>query len=274
MPDTLTILGGFAFLAAGCIIGWLFRAARSRAEKAAINNGWRDQFDAQATERKRIEHQNRSLMRQVSELQRKVNEQSASARTPADNAAAAAADEPSSDVAASPPTAEETVAPEDTNNTHGDELTAKRIAKLENEIRNWQERVPPVIERFRQRDADAKRLEDELAEARALISRYEQQPRFDETRAGAYPPGDPDTGKAASNDMVAADPEDSLRLIRGVGPATNRRLSKQGFRNLADLANASQEDLERIEETVKGARGQTADWQRQAAELLGTSDDQ
>ncbi|MDJ0916792.1 MAG: helix-hairpin-helix domain-containing protein [Woeseiaceae bacterium] len=255
MPDTLVILGAFAFLAAGCIVGWLIRAARSRAEKAAINSGWRDQFDAQATERKRIEHQNRSLMRQVSELQLRVNEQNSSEQTPQAEAAA------------------EPAAPEDANNTQNDELTARRIAKLENEIRNWQARVPPVIERFRQRDADAKRLEGELAEAQALIARYEQQPRFDETRAGAYPPGDPDTGAAASNDMVAAEPDDSLRLVRGIGPATNRRLSKQGFRNLADLANASPEDLERIEETVKGARGQTDNWQRQARELLGTSDE-
>ncbi|MDJ0758767.1 MAG: hypothetical protein QNJ19_05170 [Woeseiaceae bacterium] len=266
MPDTLTILIGFGFLAAGCIIGWLIRAARSRAEKAAINSGWRDQFDAQATERKRIEHQNRSLMRQVSELQLRINERGSSEKK---TAAKPAAEAPS----APPEEATESVVSQDTKKAQADELTARRIAKLENEIRNWQQRVPPVIERFRQRDADAKRLEDELAEAQALIARYEQQPRFDETRAGAYPPGDPDTGKAASNDMVAAEPEDSLRLIRGIGPATNRRLSKLGFRNLADIVHASDEDLERIEETVKGARGQTANWQRQAAELLGAGDE-
>ncbi len=263
MPDVTTILGGLAFLVAGCVVGWLLRSSRSRAEKAAINVGWREQFDAQATEGKRVEHQNRSLMRQVSELQLRLRsrgddeqqrDESLGGEASPDNAKPAAAEE--------------------RDDVHDNELARKRVERLKSELRKWQERVPPLVERFRQRDADAKRLESELTEARAMISRYEQQPRFDETRAGAYPPGDPDTGEAASNDMLAAEPLDSLRIIKGIGPATARRLAKLGFNQLVDLLNASDEELARVEEEVKGAKGKTEDWQRQAAELLSADSDQ
>ena len=259
----MTILGGVAVLIVGFVVGWLLRSGRSRAEKAAINDGWREQFDAQATERKRVEHQNRSLMRQVSELQRKLRSRGEDEQKSDDGQGSEASPEN-----AKPAEATEQAGVQD------NELAQKRVKRLESELQKWQERVPPLVERFRQRDADAKRLESELAEARAMISRYEQQPRFDETRAGDYPPGDPDTGEAASNDMLAAEPRDSLRIIRGIGPATARRLAKLGLNQLADLLNASDEVLARIEDEVKGAKGKTEDWQRQAAELLSAESEQ
>jgi predicted flap endonuclease-1-like 5' DNA nuclease len=48
-----------------------------------------------------------------------------------------------------------------------------RIEKLATELENWQNRLPPLIERFRQRNEEAERLEGELAEARERILELE-----------------------------------------------------------------------------------------------------
>ena len=252
---------GIAALAAGCVLGWWIRARQGRAEKAAINEGWRDQFDAQNTERKRIEHQNRSLMRQVSELQLRLKGRKDNALT-----TDAAADDASDENSASPPPAEVQTDRDDVKRSL--EKAQQRAARLQSELGKWQERLPPLIERFRERDGDAKRLEAELAEARALIARYEQQPRFDETRAGAYPPGDPDTAADASNDMLAADPSGALMAIRGIGPKTCKRLADIGFNQLNDLAEATDEAIEQIDADVPGARGKAKGWRKQAISLL------
>ena len=262
MPDALTIGIGFAALALGCVLGWLLRARHSQAEKAAINAGWRDHYDAQNSERKRIEQQNRSLMRQVSELQLKLRGRTSYAR--GDNPAA---NDESSD---SREPRQPTDAGEAANDTvaHSLEQAQQRAARLQSELQKWQERLPPLIERFRERDGEAQRLEAELTDAKALIARYEQQPSFDETRAGAYPPGDPDTAADASNDMLAEEPTGALMAIRGIGPKTCRRLADIGFIQLKDLASATDEAIERIDADVPGARGKAKGWRKQAISLL------
>ena len=261
MPDALTIVIGFAALAAGCALGWVIRARRSAAEKAAINEGWRDHFDAQGSERKRIEHQNRSLMRQVSELQLRLKDRDGHEQ-PND---AAANDEAAG---TSEPWPESDAEPASEDVARSLRKAQQRAARLQSELFKWQERLPPLIERFRERDADAKRLEADLNDAKALIARYEQQPSFDETRAGAYPPGDPDTAADASNDMLAGEPSGALLAIKGIGPKTCRRLADIGFNQLNHLADASDEAIEQIDNEVPGARGKANGWRKQAISLL------
>ena len=150
----------------------------------------------------------------------------------------------------------------------------RRAARLQSELGKWQARLPPLIERFRERDDAARRLEAELDDARALVARYEQQPSFDETRAGAYPPGDPDTAEAASNDMLAVEPSGALMAVRGIGPKTCKRLADMGFNHLSDLAGASDEAIERIDAEVPSARGKAKGWRKQAISLLESLGDQ
>lgn len=261
MPDALTIGIGFAALAVGCALGWVIRARRSEAEKAAINAGWRDHHNAQNSERKRIEQQNRSLMRQISELQLKLK--SNGGHVQKNDAANDESPEPRG-----PLPANDAIEAANGSVAQSIEQAQQRAARLQSELQKWQERLPPLIERFRDRDDDARRLEAELVDAKALIARYEQQPRFDETRAGAYPPGDPDTAADASNDMLAGEPTGALMAIRGIGPKTCRRLADIGFNQLNDLAEASDEAIEQIDADVPGARGKAKGWRKQAISLL------
>ncbi len=82
-----------------------------------------------------------------------------------------------------------------------------RIAHLSKELENWQGRLPPLIERFRERNADAERLEKELEEARNRIRELEESREHVEVDAHEHtriePVTDPEEltdGLDASND--------------------------------------------------------------------------
>jgi predicted flap endonuclease-1-like 5' DNA nuclease len=57
-----------------------------------------------------------------------------------------------------------------------------KIFHLSRELENWQNRLPPLIERYRERDGEARLLEDELAAARARIDELENAADPGETR--------------------------------------------------------------------------------------------
>ena len=81
-----------------------------------------------------------------------------------------------------------------------------RIRKLELELENWQNRLPPLIEKFRQRNEDAERLEADLATAETRIAELEMTSESVQTRI--EPVSDPDTltdGRDASNDPIEED---------------------------------------------------------------------
>ncbi|HSN52786.1 MAG TPA: hypothetical protein VLS87_09655, partial [Woeseiaceae bacterium] len=57
-----------------------------------------------------------------------------------------------------------------------------KIFHLSRELENWQNRLPPLIERYRVRDGEARQFEDELAAARARIEELETPADTGETR--------------------------------------------------------------------------------------------
>jgi predicted flap endonuclease-1-like 5' DNA nuclease len=57
-----------------------------------------------------------------------------------------------------------------------------KIFRLSRELENWQNRLPPLIERYRERDNEARAIEEELAAARARIDELEQRDDAEETR--------------------------------------------------------------------------------------------
>jgi predicted flap endonuclease-1-like 5' DNA nuclease len=78
-----------------------------------------------------------------------------------------------------------------------------RIKKLQLELENWQNRLPPLIEKFRQRNEDAEQLEADLAEARDRIAELEASAEPGQTRI--EPVRDPEEltdGRDASNDAI------------------------------------------------------------------------
>ena len=160
-------------LIAGAVIGWMLRSRRARAEKAAIGEGWQTQIDATRSENTRLAEQNKGLMEQVSQAQtaarhakRRVQELSDSL-----NEAVDARDELRRDVRAVRNNLENLMsekqrlasevsagAARQTSASEALEQKEQRIAQLKLELRKWQQRLPPLVERFRENNAETIRL--------------------------------------------------------------------------------------------------------------------
>ncbi len=198
MPESaILILIIVVALVAGLVIGWGIRGRRAETEKAAINAGWSEQFDAQRSEHERLVEQNRGLMQQNSQYQASNRDSKMRAAELSDalkeaferrdelqrqikdirgnlESALAARSQLESDIA---------------HRAAEVDVTAialkqrdERIALLTKELKGWQERVPPLIEKFRARNEEATELAAELAAARERIEALEEMMGSDQTR--------------------------------------------------------------------------------------------
>lgn len=214
MPEiTVTHIALLAVAAiAGVVAGWIVRGQRAAQEKTAISAGWQDQVDAQRKEHDRLVDQNKGLMEQISQYQASNKDAKNRARELA--AAVQEAYERRDtlqreikDIRAnleSAVTARERLKSDIASlDAERDQMRAKdeKIARLARELENWQSRVPPLIERFRQRNEEATRLEAELNTARQRIRELEFAQAAGQTRIESV--NDPDEltdGREASND--------------------------------------------------------------------------
>ena len=202
---------------AGILLGWLVRGQRASREKAAINDGWQEQFEAQRAEHGRLVEQNKSLMEQNSQYQasNKDAKMRASELSDALKEAFERRDELQRQLKDIRSNLEKAVTERDQlrsdvneRATTGSGLEAKlarrekRIDALKEELKTWQDRLPPLIERFRERDEDAKELEAELAEARARIAALESVAGADDTRVEPVEAGALDDAFTASNETL------------------------------------------------------------------------
>ncbi len=202
----------------GAILGWVFRGKRADQEKVAISASWQEQLDAKSKEHDRLTEQNKGLMEQVSQFQASTNDAKNRARelSSAVQEAFERRDELQREIKDIRSNLETTLTERDqlqsdmaAKGVDEDALQDKddRIARLSKELENWQNRLPPLIERFRERNADAERLETELDEARTRIRELEEsrdQDEFDEhEHTRIEPVTDPEEltdGLDASND--------------------------------------------------------------------------
>lgn len=204
-----------AALVAGILVGWFVRGTRSRSEKEAINAGWQEQLQAQRSEHARLLDQNKSLMEQNSQYQasNKDAKMRASELSGALQEAFQRRDELQRQIKDIRGNLEVVVSERDqlqSRAADNDAVAAavrqrdEKIFKLSRELENWQDRLPPLIERFRQRNADAERLEKELEAAREHIAALESMVGSDETRVEPVSPDALGEDLDASNEPVAA----------------------------------------------------------------------
>jgi hypothetical protein len=228
----------------GSVIGWLLRADRCAREKIAVNAGWQEQFESQQAESKRLAEQNRGLMEQINE--HRAAEKDLTRRT--------------REIAAA---LKESTARRDELMRHGKDLRGKleiaikqrnklrtdirsreakseasanavrekdnKIFKLSRELTSWQNRVPPLVEKYRERELEMKELQYELevahernreidelqtdlARARDRIAELEARGQPEHTRiepldTNALPPG-LDASNEQYNDAFEADLSD------------------------------------------------------------------
>ncbi len=223
MPDlSATHIVLLAVLTAiGAIAGWVLRGKRAEQEKAAVSAGWQEQLEAQRKESNRLVDQNKGLMEQVSQFQAQHTDAKNRAKelSLAVQEAFARRDELQREIKDVRNSLETVLGERDrlasgmqTREGDADVLRKKdeRIEKLTRELENWQNRLPPLIERFRTRNEEAERAEAELETARARIRELENAPSRDaddaETRVEpVHHPEELTDGRDASNDAADDD---------------------------------------------------------------------
>lgn len=303
MPAISSVHIAFATVAiiAGVLIGWIVRARRCAREKSAINAGWQEQIEAQRLEHGRLVDQNKGLMEQVSQFrasQADATKRAAELATSLKEALAkrdelqrelkdARIDLDS--IANQRKQLEHDV--RDLSLTDNSLQTAidekdEKIFKLSRELESWHRRLPPLIARYRERNEDAERLDGEvqsltfdLAEAREKIRALESVLNSDETRVEALDPHALSDAMHASNDALSATGmiptasvnslRDDLKCIKGIGPAIEKTLNELGIFRLAQIAEMSEYDIDRVANKLRGFRSRIyrEDWIGQAREL-------
>jgi predicted flap endonuclease-1-like 5' DNA nuclease len=303
-------------LIVGVILGWLVRGNRTVTEKAAINAGWQEQLKAQHNEHERLLEQNKSLMDQNSqfqasntdakmraselsgalketferrdELQRQIKDIRSNLEV-----AVTQRDRLQSDIA-------NRVAEAD-NESASTKDRDDKIFDLSRELENWQNRLPPLIERYQKRNEEAESLEAELDVARERIAALESMVGSDQTRVEPVDPEAMKDGLDASNDpieetsnvavefdeaevqaedsaeqsyedvdnLLNGDARDNLKLIKGVGPAIEKTLNEMGILRFNQIAEMSEYEIDRVAHRMKGFRSRIyrEDWIGQAREL-------
>ncbi len=199
MPELTAINIGIlaGALVVGLALGWVFRGERSAKEKIAINAGWQDQLESVQAELDRMAEQNVSLMEQISQYQASQKDSVNRARELSDSlketfkrrdelqrqfkdlrvklvATTEQRDKLQSNIESR----------EIRNKSSANETREKddKIFHLSRELTSWQSRVPPLVEKFQERDQQARALEEELKTARARIESFEEMARTNQTR--------------------------------------------------------------------------------------------
>ncbi len=293
----------------GVILGWIVRGNRTAGEKTAINAGWQEQLEAQRNEHERLMEQNKSLMEQTSQFQasNKDAKMRASELSSALKEAFERRDELQRQIKDIRGNLEVAVTQRDRlqsdiagrvansdNESAANKDRDDKIFNLSRELENWQDRLPPLIERYQKRNAEAEALEEELGVARDRIVALESMLSSDETRVEPVDPEAMTDGLDASNDpaegtsnvavetdaaanqedvdsLLNGDARDNLKLIKGVGPAIEKTLNEMGILRFNQIAEMSEYDIDRVAHRMKGFRSRIyrEDWIGQARDLHG-----
>jgi predicted flap endonuclease-1-like 5' DNA nuclease len=116
-----------------------------------------------------------------------------------------------------------------------------KIFQLSRELDSWHTRLPPLIERFRERDADARRLQDEIGVAAERIGTLESMLANDQTHVDTINPAQFAEDFDASNDTLAST----------LGPTSSERFQ--------DALNGARRDYEQEERPQPASDAITAD---------------
>jgi predicted flap endonuclease-1-like 5' DNA nuclease len=203
MPEISPILAGLTVggAAIGAIIGWFLRGSRVGREKAAIHASWKEQIGAQNKEHDRIVEQNKSLMEQISQYRTAKKEADARAKELAGSLKEALDhhEDMQKQVRELRSNLEITIKQRDRLKQDADGAAARdqsrdtamrekdeKIFNLSRELESWQDRLPPLLEKYRQRDLEAQQLEIELQKLSAQLADGDgRRTAVEETRAEA-----------------------------------------------------------------------------------------
>ena len=222
MPEiTVTHIGiVIGVLIVGVIVGWFGRGSRATSEKTTINEGWQEQLEAQRSEHERLLDQNKSLMEQNSQLQASNKDSKMRASELSDALKEAferrdALQRQLKDIRGNLETAvseRDQLREESAQQNLAQEVAERdaRIDKLTAELKNWQDRLPPLIERYQQRNAEAEELEQQLEAANERIEALEEMVGSDQTRVEPVDPEALGDTMDASNEPIEEEEEELI----------------------------------------------------------------
>ena len=181
MPEFTIIhfgLLGLAF-AIGIAAGWRVRSDRCAKEKIAVNASWQDQLESQQSEHESLTEQNKSLMEQISQYHDDLaRHQQQEAGT---KSALKEKDE--------------------------------KIFRLNRELTSWENRVPPLVERYLEKSKEAAALVEELQAAQTRLQDLEARAHSSDTQIQPVNVQSLPDGGAASNKPLDARPVDDTTEI-------------------------------------------------------------
>jgi predicted flap endonuclease-1-like 5' DNA nuclease len=218
MPELTVVHFGLLalMLVVGIIGGWILRTDRCAKEKIAVSASWQDQLESQQSEHNRLAEQNKSLMEQISQYQASQKDYSNRAKELSDSLKEAFArrDALQRQIKDLRGNLEVAVAQRDrlktnlqSQNVQGRPSALKekddKIFRLSRELTTWQSRVPPLVERFQERDKQARELEEELDLVQTRLRKLEELVKSDQTRIEPLDAESLPDGGDASNEPIA-----------------------------------------------------------------------
>ena len=214
MPELTAIHVGLLalMLLAGAVLGWILRSDRCAKEKMSVNASWQDQLESQQSEHNRLAEQNKSLMEQIGQYQASQKDYSNRAKELSGSLKEAFSrrDELQRQIKDIRGNLEVAVTQRDRlqdKHTTGQIAAIKekddKIFRLSRELTSWQSRVPPLVERFRERDQQARELEEELTKAQTRLQALEDMVKSDHTRIEPLDADSLPDGGDASNEPNA-----------------------------------------------------------------------
>ncbi|WP_405221079.1 hypothetical protein [Lentisalinibacter sediminis] len=317
MSDPPIIIIGLALLSAlaGGLLGWYLHAERHRRQRLTTAATWQEKLQAEELAKERLRKQIRSLAERLDSARRAEREaRQRLARTERELAGAAAtADEASSALTDCRVALAATNRKRDELHTQLQRLLTRsreimaasrakdeKIFTLSRELESWQERLPPLVYRFREKAREATAAHQALDMERARARELEDTLR---TRILPLtdPPPDADGGVTGDGDgdgigdgigyghgdaigdsdrrnggdggertMPVNRPRDDLKRIRGIGPVLERLLNDLGIHRLQQIAEFGPDDVERVQAALKDFpdRIERDHWVEQARTLI------
>ncbi len=264
------IAGGALML--GFLAGWSLRSIRAEQQKLALNAEWQEQFAAVRKAEQRVNRQRKELSAEVARLRQSRLVAEFTADLPslpsADDSAGrdtAAAGEPAASaelddlrrqLADSKRKRESLRLDLERFITRSREFTEasrqkdEKIFALSRELESWQQRLPPLVQRFREREHEHTNVLDALE-----MERHRNQELSETLRTQILPEGfrdmaDIDLPEDAANSAEASGycdgDRDDLKRIKGVGPKLERTLNALGIYRLHQIAAFDESDIERV----------------------------
>jgi predicted flap endonuclease-1-like 5' DNA nuclease len=282
MPGPPLLIIGLVLLSAlaGGLLGWYLHAERHRRQRLTIAATWQEKLEAEELGKERLRRQIRSLAERLDaarEADREARRRLAATERQL-RGAAATAEEDSAALARCRAALAETNRRRDELHAQLQRLLARsrelmagsrakdeKIFRLSRELDSWQERLPPLVYRFREKAREA------TAAHRALdLERARARELEDTLRTRILPLTDPpatDDGGSARRTPLR---RDDLKRIRGIGPVLERLLNDLGIHRLQQIAEFGPDDVERVQAALKDFpdRVERDHWVEQARRLI------